>query len=68
VATRYDKREYVYRGTANVASIRIWLKDPVPDPQDRPYRTGPTGQALGESAESRVTRPGWAGQAELATG
>jgi len=29
VATRYDKREYVYRGTVNVASIRIWLRDPV---------------------------------------
>ena len=36
VATRYDKREYIYRGTVNVASIRIWLKDPVPDPRDRP--------------------------------
>ena len=31
VATRYDKREYVYRGTVNVASIRIWLRDPVPE-------------------------------------
>jgi transposase len=30
VATRYDKREYVYRGTIDVASIRIWLRDPVP--------------------------------------
>jgi transposase len=29
VATRYDKREYVYRGTVDVASIRIWLRDPV---------------------------------------
>jgi transposase len=39
VATRYDKREYVYRGTVTVASIRIWLKDPVPDPQDWPQYT-----------------------------
>jgi transposase len=30
VGTRYDKREYVFRGTIDVASIRIWLKDPVP--------------------------------------
>jgi transposase len=28
VATRYDKREYVYLGTIDVASIRIWLRDP----------------------------------------
>jgi len=37
VATRYDKREFVYRGTIDVASIRIWLRDPVArDPQDTP--------------------------------
>jgi transposase len=30
VATRYDKRDYLYRGTIDVASIRIWLRDPVP--------------------------------------
>ncbi len=29
VATRYDKREYIYQGTVDVASIRIWLRDPV---------------------------------------
>ncbi len=29
VATRYDKRDYMYRGTLAVASIRIWLRDPV---------------------------------------
>lgn len=29
VATRYDKREYMYQGTVDVASIRIWLRDPV---------------------------------------
>jgi transposase len=28
VATRYDKRDFVYRGTVDVASIRIWLHDP----------------------------------------
>ena len=31
VATRYDKRDYMYRGTLTVAAIRIWLRDPVPD-------------------------------------
>ena len=29
VATRYDKRDYVFRGTVDVASIGIWLRDPV---------------------------------------
>lgn len=30
VATRYDKRDYIFRGTIDVASIRIWLRDPDP--------------------------------------
>jgi transposase len=29
VGTRYDKREFVFRGTIDVATIRIWLRDPV---------------------------------------
>jgi hypothetical protein len=29
VATRFDKRDFVYRGTVDVAVIRIWLRDPV---------------------------------------
>jgi hypothetical protein len=29
VATRYDKRERIYQGTIDVASIRIWLRGPV---------------------------------------
>jgi transposase len=29
VATRYDKRAYIFTGTVDVASIRIWLRDPV---------------------------------------
>jgi transposase len=29
VATRYDKRDFVWRGTIDVASIRIWLRHPV---------------------------------------
>ena len=30
VATRYDKRDFVWRGTVDVTAIRIWLRDPVP--------------------------------------
>jgi hypothetical protein len=30
VATRYGKRERICQGTVDVASIRIWLRDPVP--------------------------------------
>src|SRR3954452_13235951 len=29
VATRHDKRDYTFRGTIDLASIRIWLRDPV---------------------------------------
>ncbi len=29
VATRFDKRDFVWRGTIDVASIRIWLRHPV---------------------------------------
>jgi transposase len=28
VATRYDKRQAIYEGTIDVASIRIWLRHP----------------------------------------
>jgi transposase len=28
VATRYDKRELIYQGTVDAASVRIWLRDP----------------------------------------
>ena len=30
VALSYDKRERIYQGTNYVASLRIWLRDPVP--------------------------------------
>jgi transposase len=30
VATRYDKRHFMFRGTIDVASIRIWLRHPIP--------------------------------------
>jgi transposase len=29
VATRFDKRDFIWRGTIDVASIRIWLRHPV---------------------------------------
>ena len=32
VATRYDKRAYVYQGSIHVATIRIWLNDPTQNP------------------------------------
>jgi transposase len=33
VATRYDKRDRIYQGTVDVASIRVWLRDPVTSPK-----------------------------------
>jgi len=36
VATRFDKRDYVWRGTVDVASIRIWLRTPTNDLRDTP--------------------------------
>ena len=30
VATRFDKRDFIWRGTIDVASIRIWLRHPAP--------------------------------------
>jgi len=37
VAMRTDKREFVFRGTIDVASIKIWLRHPAKqDPADTP--------------------------------
>jgi transposase len=36
VATRYDKRERMYQGTVDIASIRIWVRDPFSDLRDTP--------------------------------
>ncbi|MFI1628151.1 IS5 family transposase [Streptomyces noursei] len=36
VATRYDKRDYIFNGTLTVAAIIIWLRDTVQEPSDRP--------------------------------
>jgi hypothetical protein len=35
VATRYDKRDYTFRGTIDLASIRTWLRDPGGCPESR---------------------------------
>ena len=38
VAMRTDKREFVYQGTIDIASIKIWLRHPTnQDPADTPY-------------------------------
>jgi transposase len=37
VATRTDKREFIYQGTIDIASIKIWLRHPAnQDPADTP--------------------------------
>jgi transposase len=37
VATRLRQaRAHIYQGTIDVASISIWLRDPVNDPRDTP--------------------------------
>lgn len=36
VATRYDKRDYIFNGTLTVTAIAIWLRDLAPEPSDRP--------------------------------
>jgi hypothetical protein len=40
VATRYDKRDFMYQATVDVASIRIWLRDPVPRSTQRVLAPG----------------------------
>lgn len=36
VATRYDKRDYIFNGTLTVAAIVIWLRDTVQEPSETP--------------------------------
>jgi hypothetical protein len=34
---RTDKRDFVFHGTLDIASIKIWLRDPIKqDPPDTP--------------------------------
>lgn len=32
VATRYDRRDYIFNGTLTAAAVIIWLRDTVPEP------------------------------------
>jgi len=34
VATRYDKRDYIFNGTLSVTAIVIWLRDTVQEPSE----------------------------------
>jgi hypothetical protein len=36
VATRYDKRRYMYQATVDIATMKIWLRDLTKDPRDTP--------------------------------
>jgi transposase len=36
VATRYDKRDYIFTGTLAAAAIVIWLRDIVQEPSEAP--------------------------------
>ncbi|MEU6357881.1 IS5 family transposase [Streptomyces sp. NPDC047072] len=36
VATRYDKRDYIFNGTLTAAAIVIWLRDTVQEPSETP--------------------------------
>lgn len=34
VATRYDKRDYIFNGTLTVTAIAIWLRDTIQEPSE----------------------------------
>lgn len=36
IATRYDKRDYIFNGTLTIAAIMIWLRDTVQEPSETP--------------------------------
>ncbi|WP_406510733.1 IS5 family transposase [Streptomyces sp. NBC_00212] len=36
VASRYDKRDYIFNGTLTVTAIAIWLRDTVQEPSETP--------------------------------
>ncbi|MDR7304529.1 transposase [Haloactinomyces albus] len=36
IATRYDKRDYLFNGTLTIAAIMIWLRDTVQEPSETP--------------------------------
>ncbi len=54
VAMRTDKREFVFRGTVNVASIKIWLRHPADqDLQDTAERAKPGRHREGQGSPCR---------------
>jgi hypothetical protein len=55
VATRYDKRDFVWRGTIDVASIRIWLRTMPHDLKDTLQRAD--HRVLGLFAGRRRQQP-----------
>jgi hypothetical protein len=36
VASRYDKRDYIFNGTLAVTAVIIWLRDTVQEPSEAP--------------------------------
>ena len=58
VATRYDKRERIYQGTIDVASISIWLRDPVP----MIHGTRPNAGSARAAAQRRSQQAAWPGR------
>ena len=57
VAMRTDKREFIFQGTIDVASIQIWLRHPVnQDRQTRPSRTSAPGRGRCRCGRRRRTR------------
>jgi transposase len=59
VATRYDKRERIFQGTIDVASISIWLRDPVPRSTGHALRT--SGQRMSGRRATGEVGPAFAG-------
>ena len=57
VATRYDKRERIYQGTIDVASISIWLRDPVQRLWQSPRSVGAAGTTVARSCSSASPSP-----------
>jgi len=46
VATRYDKRGYIYLGTVTAAALVIWLLPPTPYRHRRPTTSQPRHQPV----------------------
>jgi transposase len=61
VAMRTDKRDYLYRGTIDVATIKIWLRDPVrKDPSDTPSPTASSVVLSMTRPSTRSSPAAWA--------